>query len=452
MKEIIQKRVGLFALISVGLIIIFGFYLRIGSLKDTVVIDPLRADAGQYYMYAYNLRHKHIYSREIGDSMDFKSPVTPDAVRSQGYPLFLALFVDGPPTMKIIKNILSAQVIISTLTIFIAFLFFKSFLSRFWAVVASFLVALSPHLIVANGYILTETLFCFLIVAAAWQLSLFTIKPSLFSANIMGILMGIASLVRPGIKYFPLLMIFFLILHYGKKKGIYFSLMMLLGLSLIFSPWAIRNIIKFKTTSDKRLMINFLHHGMYPDFTFDETPESYGYPYLYDHRSGEISRDISSVVNEISRQFYVEPLKHIEWFALKKPVAFWSWNIVQGMGDVFVYPVLKSPYFYKKLFKGTHSLAYFLHRWLILLCIAGGLMIWALPASFFGLPQRSIIIARFTSVLLIYFTFIHMIGAPFPRYSVPLRPFMYGMALFVPYFLLRFLKQYLQNYSRYPGI
>jgi hypothetical protein len=33
-------------------------------------------------------------------------------------------------------------------------------------------------------------------------------------------------------------------------------------------------------------------------------------------------------------------------------------------------------------------------------------------------------------MLLLYFTLIHMVGAPFPRYSFPLRPLFYGLALF----------------------
>ena len=36
---------------------------------------------------------------------------------------------------------------------------------------------------------------------------------------------------------------------------------------------------------------------------------------------------------------------------------------------------------------------------------------------------------------IIYYTLMHIIGAPFPRYSVSLHPFLYGMAIFVPYIL-----------------
>lgn len=436
-----RKGISQTILLTLGIVIVCGFYLRNESIWGTKVIHPLRADAGEYFMYAYNLRHKHIYSKEVGNPKDIKSPVTPDAVRSPGYPLFLSLFVDGFPNEKMINKILVSQMIISTLTLFVAFFFFQSFLPMFWAGMASFFVSLSPHLIVANSYILTETLFCFLIVVVGLLVTLFVSNPSFMSASIIGVTMGLASLVRPSLQYFPVAMALFLIFHYGKRKGTYFIVVMLLGFTLTFSPWIIRNIVTLNKTGDKRLTINFLHHGMYPNFTFDEVPESYGFPYRYDSRTAEISKDTASVLKEIARRFWLEPLKHIKWFILKKPIAFWSWNIVQGRGDAFVYPVSKSPYFSNKFFQWTHLLMNALHWPIVLLCMFGSLMAWA-PLSTFNLPEKSIFVARFASILLIYFTLIHMIGAPFPRYSVPLRPFLYGMALFTPYLLITLIKKY----------
>lgn len=71
---------------------------------------------------------KHIYSHQVGNPKDFDSPVKLDAVRSPGYPLFIALFVDGLPNKRMIGRILFSQVVISTLTILVAFLLFEKFL------------------------------------------------------------------------------------------------------------------------------------------------------------------------------------------------------------------------------------------------------------------------------------------------------------------------------------
>jgi hypothetical protein len=417
------------------LILFLGSYLRYVSVLETTVVFPLRLDAGNYFMYAYNLRHKHTYSREMLKLADMDSPVAPDACRSPGYPLFLAPFVDGPPTLKMILKIAMSQAVISALALVVAFLFFRSFLPFFWGVLASFLVAISPHLIAANSYMLTETLFCFLIVLFGWLMSLYGKKPSFYLGIITGVVMGIAILVRPSLQYFFIPIAFLLIFHYGWRKGVRFSSVVLLGFGLVFGPWIVRNIITLDIATDKTLMINFLHHGMYPNFTFDKVEESYGYPYRYDPRSKEISKDLPSVLQEIARRFDQEPLKHIKWFLLGKPIAFWSWDIVNGTGDIFPYPAIKSPYFNKAYFQWTHMFMYVVHLPLVVLCMFGCIIIW-FPHSMISLPEKSIFVLRFTSLLLIYYTLMHMVGAPFPRYSIPLRPFLYGMAMFTPYLLV----------------
>ena len=187
-------------------------------------------------------------------------------------------------------------------------------------------------------------------------------------------------------------------------------------------------------------MINFLHHGMYPDFMYEGVPQSHGFPYRYDPRAEKIGGDLPSVLKEIASRFAQEPLRHAKWYLLDKPGAFWSWNMIPGFGDAFVYPVSSSPYFHNKFFRITHRLMYGLHYPLIVLALFGCFMAW-FPLTRLDLTQGSLLIARFCSLLLIYYTLIHMVGVPFPRYSVPLRPYLYGMALFTPYILIRSIQK-----------
>jgi hypothetical protein len=408
---------------------IIGFYLRYESGFETRVVAPFRADARDYYMYAYNLRHKQTYSRDITSLTDVRHPVEPDALRSPGYPLFLSIFVDGPPDNRTIVTIVFAQMILSNLVLVLAFCFYKRFLSGYWAVAALLLTALSPHLIVANSYLLTETLFCLLLILSGWLLSLFFFRPSLSLAAVSGLGLGIATLIRPGLQYFPLVLAAILVVHYGRRKGFYFVTALLFGYLLVLSPWIIRNIKVFHSISDDTLKINFLHHGMYPEFKYDGLDKSYGFPYRYDPRSGEISKSTASVLNEIERRFRDEPAQHLKWYLIRKPAIFWSWNIIQGLGDVFTYPIHQTPYQSNFFFRWTHRLMRYLHWPLVMLCAAGSLMVW-LPRLKYIYPEKPLYVARFVAALLLYFTVIHVIGAPFPRYSIPLRPFLYGMAIF----------------------
>ena len=144
-------------LISVGLTIITGLYLRSESWIGTTVRRPLQSDASDYFYYAFNMRYHHTYSRKISQSTDSKYKPTPDAVRSPGYPLVLSFLIDGPPGRKLIKKIQLCQMLISSLTLMLAFFFFRCYLPAYLGTIAAIFVAFSPHLIMFNSYILSET-------------------------------------------------------------------------------------------------------------------------------------------------------------------------------------------------------------------------------------------------------------------------------------------------------
>lgn len=408
------------------------------------MINPLRADAGDYFLYAYNLRYKHTYSQQIGNVKDLSSPVTPDSQRSPGYPLFLTLFLDGLSFQSFVHGVVIAQAVLSSLSIIVAFLLFKSFLSHACALAASLLVAISPHLIIPNSFVITETLFCFLLLVIGYGISLFASKPSATLALLTGILIGLASLVRPILEFLPFVLGFLFIVQYRRKEGIRYLAALLFGFFLCFFPWILRNALTLGTLSDDTLLINFLHHGMYPNFIFEGVPESLGYPYHFDPRSSEFSRDIPSVLKEIWGRFQEKPWEHLKWFLIGKPVAFWSWDDVQGMGDAYIYPVVSSPYFSAPPFQWTHFFMFAIHWPLVILGGLASLFAWSRFLDDTYRPE-SIFVIRFMGLVLLSYTLIHMVGAPIQRYSFPLRPYLYGMAVFLVHFLWQVLHTKLQS-------
>jgi 4-amino-4-deoxy-L-arabinose transferase-like glycosyltransferase len=415
-------------LIVFGMTLIVGFYLRYEAWLETRVRHPLQQDALDYFSYAYNLRHHKIYSKEFLQPPDSNPQLSPDALRTPGYPLFLAVMVNSPPTRYLIKKIAFWQMVVSMLTIVLAFFLFRRFLLPAATMLAAIFLALSPHLIIFNNYILTETLFCFSLVLtglAAWG---FAKRPSVWLAALLGGVMGLATLVRPSLQFFPLVAAILVFAGGGLPKKPVVVPAMLLGFVVIISPWYIRNMVTLGRLSDQTLMINFLHHGLYPDFKYKQIPASHSIPYRFDPRSPEIRKDLSSVVNEIKNRFRSEPRQHLKWYLFKKPLIFWSWDTLQGHGDTVVYYLSQNPYTYRRFFQWTHKAMHLLHLPLIFLSLAGSLLVWLAPRSIGG-DRVSMFIARFVSALMLYYTLIHIIGAPFPRYSVPLRPFQYAMGL-----------------------
>jgi hypothetical protein len=410
-----------------------GAYFRFMSAAESIVDNPLRSDAGEYFAYAYNLRYKGVYSasiRGIGDQ-NYLPPA--DAIRSPGYPLFLYPLVDGLPSLQMIMRIVFVQTLLSVVGLLLCYVFFSSFLPRALAIGGCLLLGLSPHLIVANSYVLTESLSCFLLIVMGCAMVFVVTRPSSGSALLLGISIALANLVRPWLQFFPLLLMVFVRYQLGSRKaGLRLGLWMLLGFLVVFSPWLVRNQISLGMLSDRTLSECFVRHGMYPDFMFNDRKETYGYPYRFDPRVNQISSSYASLAAELQRRFREQPAKHLRWFFIGKPLALWDWSVVQGVGDAFVYPLRNSPYYGEAWFRLTHAIMRNCHGFLVLLMAIGSLLVW-LPRQRLRVPANSLIMARFVSLFLMYFTLFHMIGFPLPRYAVPLRPFLYGMACFTPY-------------------
>src|SRR3989344_4320342 len=162
-------------------ILLVSFDLRIESVNNTVVDTPIRADAREYVLYAHNLKNYAVYSRSDTFTIDGQANPVPDAKRAPLYPLFIALFLDNPPTAGNVTAIIRVQAVISTLTIPLA-------------LTASALTAISPHLVTMNIYLLSETLFCFLVVLTILLIVSTTEKSGAVKPALAGLALGAAAL------------------------------------------------------------------------------------------------------------------------------------------------------------------------------------------------------------------------------------------------------------------
>lgn len=311
-------------------------------------------------------------------------------------------------------------------------------LNRDWGLIAALLTAFSPHLVNLNVYLLTETLFGFTLLLFVWSVRWLGAKPDLPRVLLASALLGVAALVHPAVQHFVLLWVLLVALTLprptGPRAGLAVALAAVVGFAIVFGPWVYRNLTVLHAAEDDQPMINTLHHGIYPNFMYQDRSETFAYPYRFDPNSARISADIPSVLNEIGRRFTEEPARHLRWYLIDKPIALWSWNSVQGIGDTSIYPVSDSPYLHNPGFQASHRLMRLLHWPLVVLGGIGAILVW-LPAVGRRLEAAQRLTLRSMSLLVLYLTLVHMVGAPFPRYTWPLRPLLYLMAL-VPLFLV----------------
>ncbi len=399
--------------------------MRLTDIAQTHIPQPFGPDAWHYFNYAYNMLHHGVYSKD--PSILSGVPPVSDGLRTPGYPLFLIPFIALLPDKTFVKPVLEVQGWISLLTVLFTFIVARSLLPVALALLATFLTAICPHLISMNHYLLTESLFTFLLLASVMALAGKTRWPLWFG---IGIIFGLAGMVRPIWFYFFPFAVWLIgtrqALPNPKKK----SLALILGFFLVMTPWMVRNKISLGTASDSSSMNSSLAQGIYPQITYNSDPKTFGYPYRFDPRFQEISANKGAIVKEFLTRLTHEPRRYLHWYILEKPVWLWSWSIIQGQGDVFVYPVTHSPYFEQPWFQFSHQIMAATHWIFVFLGGIGCILPW-LPQKFQPTTREpSLFTARLLSLALGFMTGMHMIVPPYPRYSIPLRPLLYCMALY----------------------
>lgn len=425
------------ALLAFGallVVFIFGSTLRYQAFARSEVPLYPHGDAAKYFLYAYNLSNFGVYGfGELTvlpadtDNAIAQEVIKPDAINTPGYPLYLSLFLGGKYTEEQRDRALLGQVLLSSLTILLAYAAFSPF-GRIYGIGVATLTALSPHLINQNLFFLTETLFCFLLMAFVWVISRIDSKSRLPWFFFAGLLLTMATMTRPWIQAYLFVFLgylFFSKLHFSSRQ----ILFVLIGATITAGPWLIRNSMSLGIAADGGQLVRSIHHGMYPNMMYEEQSESLGYAYKFDPMSAELGKSFEVTVGELARRAKAEPFKYAKWYLAGKIQSVLSWKIIAGADAIFVYHVDGSPYFELPRF---YLSAYYMeksHPFLMFLALIGTLIVW-LPMRRQRQPAEKMFFLRAVSLLVLYFLAMHMVVAPYPRYSIPMRPILYAIALY----------------------
>ena len=391
-------------------ILVLGYEMRLSTVELTSMQMPLRADAYGYYAYATNLVENQRYSRDLSEP---SLSARPDFLRSPGYPLFAALlYAENPGDFY--SNITHAQLLLSALAGLILFVVAWKMSNYWFAIAITFVYATSPHIINMNLYFLTESLMTSLLILLMLSIYLVIFTNRKLAWMLAGLVLAYAALTRPYIKYFIVLVGPYLYYATG-RKNLYGLASMLIVFGCVYGPWF------FITSSvdganKTRLMISTIHHGLYPDFKYNNDPRTKGYPYRFDPGTAAISRSLGSVTSELIRRFKTRPLEHLRWFVLGKPLTLWQWSMIQGADEIFIYEVRSSPWDYLPHFKFSLKFQKIIHYPIVFTAFVFCIMCW-LPFMKHIIDRRKLTFLRAISLGLIYGTLIHQVGAPFPRYQ-----------------------------------
>lgn len=410
------------------LIVAISAFIQFTVVSKTVVENPLRADAGEYFSYAYNLHHYKTYSlaRTWVGAPPEKAPA-PDSIRSPGYPLFLLLAGEPRPNASYVLKVSYLQAALGVLSVWLVYLIAAKILSQGFALLASLITATTAQLATISTYMLTESLFLFLLLASVLASihALRSERRSLFA--VAGLLWGLCSLVRPTAEFFPVLAVLAVLAipRLSRFRGA--ALLGLACFAAVLSPWIIRNQSPELRNSGPSLMVNTLAHGSYPDFMYQGRPETFAFPYRFDPNLPEITKDVPSVLKDIGERFVEKPGTYARWYLIGKPYFFLSLRDVQS-SDIMIYPVSQTPFYQDPGFAVARRISLELHWPLMILGLIGAVMLVLRPRRF-RMTEPAKLAAGFIVLVVAYAIAFHMVAAPFPRYAIPFRPLIFVLAL-----------------------
>ncbi len=406
--------------------------MRLAYNANTLIDQPIRADAAYNLVYANNLLEDHTFSKDMSPN-----PV-PDSYWAPGYPLFLAAVIKCSELLSVdtYKLILLCQVLLGVGTVFICYLLARLFLPGLWALLPPALVAISPHLVSTASYVLTETLFGFLLILSMYTLVRAVIVDRKMDWLCSGVCFGLAYLVNPVSILLAPLLAAFLAYRAGSTshghdrwKHPSHALILMAPLIIVAGLWSIRSAISVPAdlpTASKRLLSN-LTVGLYPDY-HEQWRASILQPEKKVVVPGQgIDASYGTFFNELIANFRAEPVKMLAWYSVQKPVLLWDWDIRTGFGDIYIYRVEYSLYQISTPAIITYSLMRTLHPWILL-------------GTLFGLGfllaehKENRVVPVLLYISLLYVSLVYIITQSEPRYSIPLRAELY---LCFTYFLWR---------------
>jgi len=404
-----------------GLVIILSLVVKLISYQGMQVQQPVfRADAKQYVQTAFNIQQHGVFADKIeGGKLTIN--------RLPGYPLLLAVVaaISGD-IANFYHNALLTNLLLGLLSVVLIFRIARYRFNRGIAATIALLTAINPHILTMEGYILTETLFCFEVLLLLWLGCKAQEKNNFLSWLGVGAVIGYTLLTRPSFLLFlPFLATLYFVSTNFRHSAKKLASAGLLGMALTIGPWAAYTAyhdIPFSGTKNDNVT---LVAGFYPNLVY-KNPQFYGYPYR-DPEAPDINQDTKKALAQLWEWSKQEPGKYLSWFLVGKPLVLWQWKTIQGDGTVFIYPVEKSVFRDNGLFIGMAALYQFVYPLMLILMLIGAIV---------ALYQRKDFLMLTATAIIVYFVLIHIAFFSLPRYSIPLRPLMLLLNGFALQFLL----------------
>lgn len=273
---------------------------------------------------------------------------TPTVFMMPGLPYTLALFI---MIFGKLNAALTAfrifQAILLTLCLILTFFIGRKIFNSKVAIIAALLNALYIPEIWVSNLILTEALFKFFVLNLIY-LSICAIEDKKTIYYVLGgICWGIATLYRPTIATFPIIiLLMWIIKKYSFKDILKYTIIVSLLFCAILSPWWIRNYNIFnkfipltKATGNPMLQGTYIHYNQNSRATDGLNYSQFRYPADTELENNEVEIAISKY--RLKNLVPKNPLGFLYWYTIGKTFiqvgTVFFWNTFLGIPPAFTY-------------------------------------------------------------------------------------------------------------------
>jgi 4-amino-4-deoxy-L-arabinose transferase-like glycosyltransferase len=249
---------------GIAKILILAFVIRFVWWLYIAIFNPdgfWLYDSYGYYNLAYNISHYGVFSR------DAELPLTPDYYRTPLYPFFIVPFVFFDDTGSWICLV---QVILSVTTVYFIYKITQQITSKNnVALLASFFFAVDINQSMLACYLLTETLFIFLLTLFIYFFVRYYHRKKPVDILFASSVLGMAVLCRPVATYLFFIPVFILLIIHFNNVYVFFKRLFLFKFILLITlaPWLYRNYNTFKHTFISLIghhdLLNYHASGVY---------------------------------------------------------------------------------------------------------------------------------------------------------------------------------------------
>jgi len=334
----------------------------------------------------------------------YHTPPTATVFMMPGLSFVLAFFVTIFGKFGGLTAFRVFQAIVQTGSLFLVFLIARKLFNSKVGLVAIIISVLSIADYWVSNLILTETIFKFFILCLVY-FSIYALEEQKSKYYVLGgVVLGLATLFRPTIATFPIVILYIWLLRkYKFKTMLKYTAIVAAVFCLVLSPWWVRNYSIFHkfipltlATGNPTLQGTYINYDQSSAKTDGLNYAQFQYP------GTEIGN------NEVEMQIVKYRLTNL---VPKQPLEFLAWYTVGKANHQINYPFFWSP-----KFLGVNSvMAGLWHALTLLLSIIGGII--------FYLNKKRNKIGTLAIATIVYFIVIYLPFFTMGRYFYPAMPF-----------------------------